>query len=739
MARDPFGIVGKLLRVTTGEYAVRRLVAEGGFGLVYEAEWLDRRRRVALKVLKVDEAIAGGYDGEARARFEQEARLLVELHHPAIIELLAFDHLKIQGDPGAHAASDGSAAPFLVLEWIEGETLDARVAESGPFSPSAVLTLLAPVADAISLAHSRGVIHRDLKPANLLLGRAIDSLDRPEVPIRVLDFGVARWASPNAVRTTTTSKTGLSIGYAAPEQYGKEFGPVDGRADQFALAAIVYFALTGVAPFAGTSLTEVLFATCASAERPSLARHRLDLAGPLDDVLRKALAIRPDDRYPTVEAFFAALDETVRVLPPATIDVATDKAPPVFSDVGASPPVVTLPSPLLLTPGSQAASALPFAHTTRADAPAPRATPAPSPRSHGDPAASPRTRPTGGPPSRPVSEAPSAPASRASTGGRLLLFLALGGAAAAVAYAALPWFQESGSHAGPGGAPSTKPSTSVRPKGTAGSALSASGSTSASASASASSSSAPLESCGELGKDESCIGGGSLHRGPDDCSQRGSEPDHRAVCPTQTVDVPTFVLDRREVTHARYAACVSAGKCAELAVTGDAPELPARGVRWSDAAAFCKFDHGKRLPTDDEWELAAAGIEGRIYPWGNTRASGTLAIYAGDGDRRDGPSPVGSVPAGATGDYVLDLAGNVAEWTATSATATAPAPPDPQPELLDDATVAASKARRWVRGGSYRSTWDLLRSWSREAYAETLRSPAIGFRCARSVPRPRGQ
>ena len=167
---------------------------------------------------------------------------------------------------------------------------------------------------------------------------------------------MARWASPNAVKTTTTSKTGLSIGYAAPEQYGKEFGPVDGRADQFALAAIVYFALTGVAPFAGASLTEVLFATCAATERPSLTRHRQDLAGPLDDVLRKALAIRPDDRYPTVEDFFRALDETVRVLPPATLDTATDKAPPVMSDVGAAPPVVTLPSPQLLAAGAGAAN-----------------------------------------------------------------------------------------------------------------------------------------------------------------------------------------------------------------------------------------------------------------------------------------------------------------------------------------------------------------------------------------------
>jgi serine/threonine protein kinase len=772
MPRDPLGIVGKLVRVTTGEYAVRRLVAEGGFGLVYEAEWLDRRRRVALKVLKVEEAIAGGYDAEARARFEQEARLLVELRHPAIIELLAFDHLASTGGPhGDHAPPPSErTSPFLVLEWIEGVTLDARVNESGALTPAEALALLSPVADAIGLAHSRGVIHRDLKPANLLLGRAIDSRDRPDVPIRVLDFGVARWASPNGVRTTTTSKTGLSIGYAAPEQYGKEFGPVDGRADQFALAAILYFALTGIAPFAGTSLTEVLFATCASVERPSLTKHRLDLAGPLDEVLRKALSIRPDDRYASVEQFFRALEEAARILPPLTLETPTAKAPPAFSETSKpapTPPVATLPSPALpqiparvsppidsLTsaptrPPSPAALA--FAATSRADHgnagnPGYRG-------DHGDRAdagpgtalsgarVAPTTRVTGAPPPTRASVGPSsdAPSSAAASGrgrtvGRVLLFLAIGAAAAATVYAALPWFQESGA-AKP--VPSGSKGGASDAGATKGSAPSGSTSGSASASASASSSITPLPGCGEVGKDESCIVGGRLHRGPDDCASRGGEADHRAVCPAQEVDVATFVLDRKEVTVGRYASCVAAGKCTAYPGGDGAADLPVRAVRYADAIAFCRWDHGKRLPSDDEWELAAAGIEGRAFPWGNARATATLAIFAGEGEGRQGPMPVGSAPAGATADYVLDLAGNVAEWTSTSAGASAPSPPDPEPEVIDDAAMPPSKIRRWVRGGSYRSTWDLLRSWSREAYPETLRSPAIGFRCARGLPRPK--
>ena len=718
MPRDPFGIVGKLVRVGTGEYAVRRLVAEGGFGLVYEAEWLDRRRRVALKVLKLGDAIAGGYDAEARARFEQEARLLVELRHPAIIELLAFDHL-----PSAQQEAPGEApTPFLVLEWIEGETLDAHVAEHGALAPAEAIALLSPVAQAISFAHSHGVIHRDLKPANLLLGRAIDSLDRPEVPIRVLDFGVARWTSPDAVRTTTTSKTGLSIGYAAPEQYGKEFGPVDGRADQFALAAILYFALTGASPFAGTSLTEVLFATCAATERPSLTRHRKDYAGPLDDVIRKALALRPDDRFEDVESFFRTVEEASRAMASSTPTPRTDESATAPSPVGAPPAVATLPSAML--PARASTSSMAFAPTTRA----PSADTLIAAIEREGAQRAPRTRPTGDPSIRTIPLAPdSTPASRASNGGRALLIVALAAAAGAVAYAAIPWLQDGGAPARPSTSAKGLPSTTTRP----------SISASAAASASASSSTAPVEGCGEIGKDESCIVGGSLHRGPDDCASRGAELDHRAACPRQTVAIATFVLDREEVTQARYAACVAAGKCSAAVVAGVEGDLPARGVRFADAALFCRFDHGKRLPSDDEWELAAAGLEGRTFPWGNARPAATRAVFAAEDARPDGPAIVGSAPAGATTDGVLDLAGNVAEWTSTPAPASAPTPADPEPEAIEDVAVAHSATRRWVRGGSYRSSWDLLRGWAREAYPETLRSPGIGFRCARSVPRAR--
>ena len=302
--RDPYGIVGKTI---DRRYAVRRVVAEGGFGVVYEAEAIALGVPVALKVLRVD--LAAGPD--VRARFEQEAKLLARLKHPAIVELTDAAHLE-----------DGT--PYLVLAWIEGETLEARIRREGPLSPRVVVDLLGPIVSAIAYAHKAGVVHRDLKPANLMIG--VDG--RP----RVLDFGVARWASDLGVHTTTTSKSGLSLGYAAPEQFGKEFCPIDGRADQFALGAIVYAALTAEPAFAGETLTEVLFATCAKQERPSVAKVRADVPAALDDTLVKALAIKPADRFATIEEFWASLTAAVDGAP------ATLPSAPSIKSIGVMPP-----------------------------------------------------------------------------------------------------------------------------------------------------------------------------------------------------------------------------------------------------------------------------------------------------------------------------------------------------------------------------------------------------------------
>ncbi|MEO7096244.1 MAG: formylglycine-generating enzyme family protein, partial [Polyangiales bacterium] len=237
----------------------------------------------------------------------------------------------------------------------------------------------------------------------------------------------------------------------------------------------------------------------------------------------------------------------------------------------------------------------------------------------------------------------------------------------------------------------------------------------------------PIPPCGlDMAKDEICVFAGRVHRGPLDCNTAAQQIDHVAVCPPEVIMVPTFALDRTEVTLAHWKECVAAGKCQPLTATTDAAELPARGMSWSDAKTFCAWEHGKRLPTDAEWELAAAGAGDahRLFPWGNAQPTPDLAVYAGEG-----PRAVATSKGGATPEGIFDLGGNVAEWTATAAPASAPPPNLKTLGTLDETATA----RRWVRGGAFSSDWDGLRTWTRDALPEVYFGPEVGFRCARTI------
>ena len=660
--RDPYDLVGTLV---DRRYAVKRVVAEGGFGVVYEAQAISLGLPVALKVLR-DEALLSSE--EQRARFAQEAKLLARLKHPAIVELADASHLP-----------DGT--PYLVLAWIEGETLDARIRRLGALSVHETVELLSPVVSAVSYAHKLGVVHRDLKPGNLMV--------TPSGGARVLDFGVARWSSDLAVRTTTTSKTGISLGYAAPEQYGKEFGPVDGRTDEFALAAIVYAAITGKPAFSGESMTEVLFATCAKKERPSIASERPELPQAIDAVVRRALSIQPTDRFDTIEDFWTAFTVAAEGVP-ATLP----ETPKGMTAHGAAPSAVTLPSPERLgrstepstepsTENDAFASTQPAPGLDVLRAPPPSAMPALTLRQgEAPPESSVRS-------SRPAGKS-----------GKVLLILALGGIVGGVLYAASPWFAPS-----PPPSPSTKPSWANGSTATAARPLDAGSATTA-----------PIvPPCGlDMLDDEICVIGTRFHRGPLDCGTAGAQADHRDACPGEDAQVKTFAIDRNEVSRARYQKCVDAQKCAQTSgATDDAPELPVRFLTADDAAVYCAFDHGRRLPTDAEWELAAAGGSGRLFPWGNQAPTPALAVFSSDDRALTAPSPVGSMVAGATPDGVLDLSGNVAEWTSTA--------------------PSKGTGERFVRGGSFGSQWDSLRTWARAPYAATYTGGDIGVRCARSI------
>jgi len=198
------------------------------------------------------------------------------------------------------------------------------------------------------------------------------------------------------------------------------------------------------------------------------------------------------------------------------------------------------------------------------------------------------------------------------------------------------------------------------------------------------------------------IPGGTSHLGAVDWES----PDRAPI----DVSVPAFALDRAEVTMARFRICAAAGACPKIADESE-PGRPVRNISPAEASAFCAFVGG-RLPSADEWLFAAAGSAGRRYPWGNTglvcrRAS--FGLVTGPCARGGtGPDLAGARPDGASPEGILDLSGNVAEWT-----------------LERDGSFAA-------RGGSYRSELAAdLKTWAVEP--RQTRAPHVGFRCAYSA------
>ena len=192
-----------------------------------------------------------------------------------------------------------------------------------------------------------------------------------------------------------------------------------------------------------------------------------------------------------------------------------------------------------------------------------------------------------------------------------------------------------------------------------------------------------------------------------------SEWEATAQTKTRTISVPSFELDRFEVTEHRYKECVGVGRCTKPDRLWREPGLPITGVTPEQAASFCKFVGG-RLPNDDEWIFAASGTDKTRFPWGNTglvcrrAAFGLVSGPCGSG--AEGPELAGMRPGGATASKIHDLSGNVAEWTRDQ------------------------NGNTFARGGSFRSrSAGELKAWSGEGKPPLSGSPHIGFRCAYSL------
>ena len=223
-----------------GGYHVTGLIGRGAMGAVFRALDPPLGRTVAVKV--IDPALAA--DPATRARFAREAKAMAAVSHPHVVPVYAVDEHRVpRSDPPR-------TLPYFVMEYVPGETLAGRLARTGPLSVVAAVRVARQVALGLAAAHAQGLIHRDVKPANILLERGVER-------VRVADFGLARPADGGEL--TGLTRTGQTAGtpeYMAPEQVRGE--PCDGRADLFALGAVLHASLTGHSPFRAATLYEAL-------------------------------------------------------------------------------------------------------------------------------------------------------------------------------------------------------------------------------------------------------------------------------------------------------------------------------------------------------------------------------------------------------------------------------------------------------------------------------------------------
>ena len=272
-------LLDRLKSALSERYAITRVLGRGGMATVYLAEDLRHHRNVAVKVLEPDLAQAIG-----SSRFLREIEIAARLTHPNILPL--------------HDSGEADGLLYYVMPYIEGESLRERLTREKQLPVEEAVRIIREVADALSCAHSQGVIHRDIKPENILL-----AADHAVVS----DFGIAR--AIDAAGTERLTGTGLAVGtpaYMSPEQATGERG-VDARSDIYALGCVLYELLAGEPPYAGPT-PHVVIAKLMADPVPSVRRLRDTVPAGVYQALVKALAKTPADRFTTAADFSAALD-----------------------------------------------------------------------------------------------------------------------------------------------------------------------------------------------------------------------------------------------------------------------------------------------------------------------------------------------------------------------------------------------------------------------------------------------
>ncbi len=264
------------------KYEISAVLGQGAMGVVYKGFDPHIRRPVAIKTIHknlLGDPEANAQQDSIAARFRNEAQAVGRIAHPGVVAIYEFGE-------DEHCA-------YIAMEYVEGRNLEQLLLESPPLEQPWLLHLMDQLLDALGSAHAQGICHRDIKPANLLLATSGQ--------LKLTDFGIARIADLNLTQVASTIGT---PGYMAPEQYiGDE---LDHRADLFACGALLYRLLSGRPAFSGTP-ERVMYQVLNEHPTPPSQVAGVARAPALDEVVARALAKHPDDRYPSAQAMRQAL------------------------------------------------------------------------------------------------------------------------------------------------------------------------------------------------------------------------------------------------------------------------------------------------------------------------------------------------------------------------------------------------------------------------------------------------
>jgi len=721
--------------ILDGRYQLEKRLGQGGMGVVFKGRHIFLKTLHAIKVILPDLV---GNDPNLATRFRQEALAAAAIRHQNIIAVTDFGVVR-------------GTMPFLVMEFVRGKSLQDVMSEEGAMPPLRAFELIQPICAGIAAAHRQNIVHRDLKPLNVMIQDGVPVSEGA----KILDFGLAKIKSGELLGSFIAAQTTGLMGspfYMAPEQWSDE--PPDARADIYSLGVMLFQMLSGEVPFKGSSIPSIMKKHLTQ-DVPSLASKGVDVPPQIEAVILHAMAKEPKRRTASADQFVDELraamaaasatlkrtGETAEIDPGKTLVSAPPPAQPTFTAKGSTTAFDPMAGTISAASLEQEQQKTLFAQRELArEAEAKRklaeeeeqkrkaeGQEREAERKHLEELVAQQTKVL----EEKLNQLASTMAPKmAAAGSESAQFHRSG--IATVGESSFPAISDVGLvpqkrsrlplvlglcvllliGGGVGGFFIFRPHPPAPPK--------------QSGSSNAGEREAPPIKAQLLD-----IPGGTF--------QMGRNDGPPTEVPAHAVTVAGFAMDKTEVTNAEYAQFIREANHAPPEQWGSikAPVgeelLPVSNISYEDAVAFAAWRSKRdgvtyRLPTEEEWEYAARnGDKDNLYPWGNTWQSGHAATAeSGVGTAQ----AVGTYAQGMNRWGVLDLVGNVWEWTSSKASL-----------YKGDTEERLAQQKDWIviRGGGYASSAkgafppgpvsSTIRTW----VAPNYKNPFLGFRLVKSV------